>query len=67
MATLAQIQEAARLKREQNLTPAQAVEQVRTSATPINPTVSPSTPTPTSQTMQGVNGETFQIAPVNAQ
>lgn len=34
MATIQEIQAAAKLKREQNLTPAQAVEQVRTATTP---------------------------------
>ena len=67
MATLQQIQEAARLKREKWLTPAQAVEQVRTATSTANPPINPPTPTPTGQTMQGVNGEIFQIAPVNPQ
>ena len=75
MATLAQIQEAARLKRA--WTPiSEAVSQVRT-ATPV--TTTPVTPTPTTptqqfpsqpinqQTVSGVNGETFQVAPVNQQ
>ena len=68
MATLQQIQEAARLKREKWLTPAQAVEQVRTATSTANPPVTPPTPTATPpQTMQWVNGETFQVAPTNAQ
>jgi len=67
MATLQEIQAAAKLKREQNLTPAQAVEQVRASATPTPPVQNfPSQPL-NQQTVQGVNNETFQVAPVNAQ
>lgn len=71
MATLQQIQEAARLKREKNLTPAQAVEQVRATATPITPPVTPTQNFPSQplnqQTTTGVNWETFQVAPVNQQ
>ena len=32
---------------------------------PANPPVTPPTPTPTGQTIQGVNGENFQVAPTN--
>lgn len=67
MATIQEIQAAAKLKREKNLTPAEAVEQVRTSATPITPPVTPPPQPINQQTVQGVNGETFQVAPVNAQ
>ena len=35
--------------------------------TTANPPVTPPNPTPTGQTMQGVNGETFQLAPTNPQ
>jgi hypothetical protein len=70
MASLQEIQAAAKLKREKNLTPEQAVAEVRASSTPVaSPPVTPPSPTPTTppQTMQGVNGETFQVAPTNAQ
>ena len=68
MATIQEIQAAAKLKREQNLTPAQAVEQVRTSATPVTPPTQnfPSQPI-NQQTVQGVNWQTFQVAPINQQ
>jgi len=57
MATLQEIQAAAKLKREKNLTPAQAVEEFRTSSqTPVAPPIQqfPSQPI-NQQTVQGVN------------
>lgn len=67
MPTLQEIQAAAKLKREQNLTPAQAVEQVRASATPTPPVQNFPYQPLNQQTTTGVNGETFQVAPVNQQ
>jgi hypothetical protein len=52
MATLAEIREAAKLKREKNLTPAQAVAEVRASSPVVQPptiNTPPIAPTPETQ------------------
>lgn len=69
MATLAQALELK--KKNPNLSTRDAIAQVEgigtSSMNTANPPVTPPTPTPTGQTMQGVNNETFQVAPINQQ
>lgn len=73
MATTPQTMSVLQLRKQNpNLSREDAVRQVLSAnkpATPVaNPPVTPPTPAATpQQTMQGVNGETFQIAPTNAQ
>lgn len=72
MPTQAQLQQANALRKANpSLSIKDSVSQVLSPPAPVaqaNPPVTPPTPTATPpQTMQGVNGETFQVAPTNAQ
>ena len=81
MATSTQLAQALALKKQNpNLTTRDAALQVKQATTPVTPTPTPIAPTPpvtptqnfpsqplNQQTTTGVNGETFQVAPVNAQ
>jgi hypothetical protein len=79
MATSTQLAQALALKKQNpNLTTRDAALQVKQATTPVTPTPVPTTQASTpaqnfpsqplnQQTTTGVNGETFQVAPVNAQ
>lgn len=68
MATQSEMIKARQLMKDNWLTLTDAVAQARTPTTPTTPQVPPATPpTQTPQKMQGVNWETFQVAPVNPQ
>ena len=66
MALSTQLQQAQALMKEKGLTLSDAVSQVRSVATPAPPPiVTPPPFTPIPPQMNGVNGETFQVAPIN--